>query len=434
MTGLNIKAVAELTGVPLHTLRAWERRYGIPRPDRNAGNRYRLYDDRDIADVLWIKRQVESGVSPARASAMLREGARLTVAGPVAAPAAAAANALYEAFAALDEMEARRLLDEAWNAFSPEQVIVNLIQPVMRRIGDGWERNLLSVEQEHFASNLIRQRLHAAIQAQAALTHAAPRLVAACAPEEQHDLGLLMLTLIARRQGWNVTYLGQRTPLEDLQTAGVHAGYIVLSASTVTGLASLLPLWTVTRPPAPVLFGGEIFNTVPALREHMPGAYLGDDAVTAMQNLATRAPHMSQWQPEAVRLESALELQAVRLELASETVTRFMGRPQASMDAVHETRSTMSHSALYLTDILSCALAFDAPEMMETHGVWLNSLLGSRQVPAPAMHQFVISYAGSVRRVLRRDRADITIALLERFAAAIEARTERAGTENRAAR
>lgn len=421
MTGLNIKAVAELTGVPLHTLRAWERRYGIPRPDRNAENRYRLYDDQDIADVLWLKRQVEAGVSPARASEMLRQGARFTLAQPVSAPPTAAADALYDAITMLDEAEAQRLLSEAWSAYAPEQVIVNVIQPVMRRIGDSWERNLLSVEQEHFASNLIRQRLHATIQAQATLPIAAPRLVAACAPEEQHDLGLLMLTLIARRQGWNVTYLGQRTPLEELRTAGAQCKYIVLSVSTVTGLASLLPLWTEPLPAAPILFGGEIFNAVPALREHVPGAFLGDDAVTAMQNLATRAPRVSQWQPDAAQLDTALELQAVRLELAGETVTRFMGRPQARGDAQYETRSNMLHSALYLTDILACALAFDAGEMMESHGVWLGSLLGARRVPAPAVHQFVNSYVEGVKHALPRDHAKITSALLERFAAVFEA-------------
>jgi DNA-binding transcriptional MerR regulator len=420
MTGLNIKAVAERTGVPLHTLRAWERRYGIPRPDRNAENRYRLYDDQDIADVLWMKRQVEAGVSPAQASAMLRQGARLNVAQPVAAPTMATANALFDAFVALDEVQAQRVLNEAWSAFAPEQVIVNVIQPVMRRIGDNWERNLLSVEQEHFASNLIRQRLHAMIQAQATPALTAPRLVAACAPEEQHDLGLLMLTLLAKRQGWNVTYLGQRTPLDELRSASAHAQYVVLSVSTVTGLASLLPLWTEKFSSAPILFGGEMFNAVPSLREHVPGAYLGDDAIAAVQNLATRAPQVSQWQPEVVRLNAALELQMLRLELASDAVTRFMGRPQIQADAFYETRGNMSHSALYLTDILACALAFDAPEMMETQGAWLNSLLGSRHVPTPALHQFLNAYRAAVKRAVSKESNKRAQALLTRFAATVD--------------
>ena len=424
MMGLNIKAVAELTGVSLHTLRAWERRYGIPRPDRNTENHYRLYDEQDIADVLWMKRQVESGVSPAQASLMLRQNARANlISQPAAAPTTAAADALYDAFVALDEPAAQRCFNEAWSAFSTEQVIVEIIQPTMRRVGEAWQRNLLSVEQEHFASNLIRQRLHSMIQAQATAALSAPRLVAACAPEEQHDLGLLILTLIARRQGWNVTYLGQRTPLDELRNASAHARYIVLSVSTVTGLASLLSLWTEKLPDAPILFGGDIFNLVPALREHIPGAYLGGDAVDALHNLATRAPRVSQWKPDAQALDAALELQGMKLPLVSDTVSRFLGRPQSKASVYSETRGNMSHSALYLTDIFSCALAFDAKEMVNAHGGWLYDLLSTRQIPAPALHQFMHVYGAAVKRHLSKENVQVVQALIADFAAAIETQT-----------
>lgn len=417
---LNIKAVAELTGVPLHTLRAWERRYGIPRPDRNAENRYRLYDDQDVADVMWMKRQVEAGVSPAQASAMLRQGSRTLAVQPVVTPAEASANALYEAFCALDEIAAQRILNEAWSAYAPEQVILDVIQPTMRRIGEGWQRNLLSVEQEHFASNLIRQRLHSLIQAQASTSLTAPRLVAACAPEEQHDLGLLMLTLIAKRQGWNVTYLGQRTPLDELKTASVHARYCVVSVSTVTGLASLLPLWMNELPAAPILFGGDIFSLVPGLRQHVPGAYLGSDGVDALRNLAMRQPRVSEWRPETMKLETAFELQAMRLQLASEAVTQYLGRPKTHAEAYNEMRGTMSHAALYLTDILSCAFGFDAPEMMQVHGAWLYELLTPRHVPSPALHQFLDVYRANVKRLLAREYVKPVNEMIQRFAAAVD--------------
>ena len=206
----------------------------------------------------------------------------------------------------------------------------------------------------------------------------------------------------------------------ELRTASAHAQYIVLSVSTVTGLASLLPLWTEKFSGAPLLFGGEIFHSVPSLREHVPGAYLGDDAIAAVQNLATRAPRVAEWKPDAAHLDAAVQLQALRLELASETVTRFMGRPQTQAGALHETRGNMSHSALYLTDILTCALAFDAPEMMETHSAWLSSLLGSRQVPTPALHQFLDAYRASVKHLLARENAQLAQTLLKRFAAAAD--------------
>lgn len=69
----SIKVVSERTGISTHALRAWERRYGIPKPSRDAENCYRRYSEQDIADVLWLKHQIESGITPALAAALRRE-------------------------------------------------------------------------------------------------------------------------------------------------------------------------------------------------------------------------------------------------------------------------------------------------------------------------------------------------------------------------
>lgn len=421
--GLNIKAVAERTGVPLHTLRAWERRYGVPRPNRHLENCYRLYDEQDIADVVWMKRQVEAGVSPAQASAQVRQQAggalRLTVSSTE--PLAALQTALYDAFLARDETTAQKLLNEAWSAFSPEQIVLDVLQPTMRQIGDGWQRNLLSVEQEHFASNLVRQRLHALLQAQPVPLLTAPRLVAACAPEEQHDLGLLIFTLLARRQGWNVNYLGQRTPLAELDRAAQSARFIVLSISTVTGLASLVPLWNQTLPPAPILFGGEMFQQLPSLREHLPGAYLGQDSVQALQNLATRTPRVSTWKPSRRKLNAALGLDNFRLQIASETARRFMeSAARMKTTARNELQHGMTHAALFLTDAFVSALAFDAPELINLQGAWANEFMPAHQIPLASLHHFLKLYNTIATQSLPTESAKLVNALALRLAASVE--------------
>ncbi|MGE5139041.1 MAG: MerR family transcriptional regulator, partial [Rudaea sp.] len=130
-SGLNIRAVAERTGIPLHTLRAWERRYGVPRPARVPGNKYRVYDEQDVADVLWIKRQVESGVSPARASALLQQHERsmpVSTGAPIQ-PLAVRRQGLSDSLLAYDEQAAHQILDEAFALYSPEQVALQVIQP-----------------------------------------------------------------------------------------------------------------------------------------------------------------------------------------------------------------------------------------------------------------------------------------------------------------
>src|SRR5512142_1589875 len=101
--GLTIRLVSERTGVSVHTLRAWERRYGIPKPSRDAGNRYRLYDEQDIADVLWLKHQIESGIAPALAAALRGEQRNLPTTAPEGGPRLRELrNALVTSLAASD--------------------------------------------------------------------------------------------------------------------------------------------------------------------------------------------------------------------------------------------------------------------------------------------------------------------------------------------
>ena len=92
-----------------------------------------------------------------------------------------------------------------------------MILPYLRELGDRWERGEASVAQEHFASNVIRGRLLAL--ARGWDRGGGPRAVLACAPGEQHDLGLIVFGLALRHQGWSVTYLGADTPVETLAAA-----------------------------------------------------------------------------------------------------------------------------------------------------------------------------------------------------------------------
>lgn len=421
-TGLNIKAVAERTGVSLHTLRAWERRYGIPRPQRHADNRYRLYDEQDIADVLWMKRQVEAGVSPAQASALFRQQPREVVRTGLtrAEPLVALQNALYDALARGEDVAAHQVLNEALSELAPELVVLEILQPTMRRIGAAWQRNTLSVEQEHFASNLVRQRLYALIHAQPPPALTAPRLVAACAPEEQHDLGLLMFTWLAKRRGWNVNYLGQRTPLEEMDRAGRNASFIVVSITTVTGLASLVPLWSEPILSAPLLFGGNVFYLLSRLREHMPGAYLGEDGAEAIQRLATSAPHAPEWKPARRMLNAALALQASRMKIVGATAEEYAQQAAKSERARIEIRRRMEQPALFLTDAMVSALGFDVPELMDLQGAWAKEFFPAHEISTAEVDDFLKVHEAVSAQLVPAEATMLVTELISRLRASVE--------------
>jgi methanogenic corrinoid protein MtbC1 len=124
---------------------------------------------------------------------------------------------LVAAAHAYDEAAVHAILDEALAGFSLETVLRELILPVLREIGAEWERGTLEVGQEHFASNLVRERLLALARQWG--RGGGPLAILACAPGERHDIGLIAFGLVLRSHGWRILFLGADTPLATLERA-----------------------------------------------------------------------------------------------------------------------------------------------------------------------------------------------------------------------
>lgn len=418
--GYTIKTVAERTGVSVHTLRAWERRYGVPSPNRNADNRYRLYDEQDIADVLFLKQQVESGVSPSQASLMLRQRQNRSAQAVTLEsqpPIVAVQSALLEAFVHSDETRARQILDQAFAMFAPEVVALQVIEPTMRTIGDQWMRNEMTVWQEHLASNVIQQKLFSVLQSQPTLSLMVPHLVAACAPAEEHQLGLIIVALLARRQGWRVTYLGPGTPLTDILHLSRQAkpNVIVISVTTVVGLAGLIPwLDAANRPATPLVFGGRMPNLLPSLREHLPGTFLGEDTMTAVRNLASVQVCGSCWTPSKRAWHLANALQAQRLKIAGDVVSDFMGTLSPSLQRKWDA-ANINFATLFLMDALACAVAFGVPDLMDWEYHWLEEAMPPRSVSAFLIAQHLETFKMILRKHFSGDELRLLYPLIERM-------------------
>ncbi len=419
--GLTIKLVAERTGVSEYTLRAWERRYGVPRPKRVPGNRYRVYAEQDIADVLWMKQQIEAGVAPAQASVLFRQQAAVhSLSLTKTQPVAAARSSLLDTLLQPNEFDAKRALDQVFALFPLQQVMMEIIQPVMREVGEAWLRNEISVWQEHFASNLIRQKLFAVLQAQSSAPLNSPRLVAACAPGEEHELGLLALVLMAQQRGWWVTYLGRQTPLADLTDIVEKANprVVLISLTTVVGLASLMPwLNSTVRPNVALCFGGSLVDQVPGLRGHLPGVYVGADLFTAVQGLDAVKLQTGCWKPSKRSWQAAQALFALRLTIAGEVATRFVADLPPNL-----TRSSTWHApeigyaTLYLIDAMVSALAFGAPELMLMQKTWMQGALPARNVPVLLIAEHLKLVARVMDESLTREVAELFKPLLDQLA------------------
>ncbi|WP_299026818.1 MerR family transcriptional regulator [uncultured Thermanaerothrix sp.] len=283
----NIKAVSRLVGLPSVTLRAWERRYGLPRP-RRGHQGYRLYSEYDLHLLRWLKQQVDTGISIGRAVEYwheLRSMGRDPVAeqtrfSPTAQPISPnhLARDLYAALTHFDEEAAAEVLRRASALYTIDQVLTEVVQPMLVEIGEAWHRGELPIAVEHFATQFCLQHLMSLLAASAPPRHPGI-IVAACAPGETHQIGLLMLVVMLRWRGWDVKYLGQDLKLEGMAEAlGPLKPRLLLFSATRPEIAlNLLDLPTALAAfpdPKPwVVLGGQAFEGL-RLPKTIPAVYL----------------------------------------------------------------------------------------------------------------------------------------------------------------
>lgn len=294
---LNIKAVSQATGVEAVTLRAWERRYGVPSPERSEQG-YRLYSERDIAILRWLKSRIDAGVTIGQAASMLESQS------PQAAPQATPLSVLSGEGGSLKTMSddllaaahqfdmthADQIISQAFAMFPVEDVCLHLLLPALGQVGNNWRSGDTSLAVEHFLSNLIRQHLLSIATVMPPPTREG-RVVAGCAPDDWHEMAILMLTLFLRRQGWEVIYLGQAVGLKQLEAEldSINPDLVILSASAYQSIGNLRPAAEVVAGVNEghiwFLFGGALFPYVPELIDHIPGIYAGDTLTEAMERI-----------------------------------------------------------------------------------------------------------------------------------------------------
>ncbi|OJX38138.1 MAG: hypothetical protein BGO78_08915 [Chloroflexi bacterium 44-23] len=287
-----IKAVSVQTGIRPVTLRAWERRHDLLSPHRSE-NRYRLYSERDVAILRWIKLRVDGGISISNAVSELRQMTRSGI-WPDAVPTAPSRTLtqpkatpetythwLYSALINHDEERASNIMRELHASFDLMTIFVRILSPTLIAIGEAWFRGEIRITTEHYASNFLRAKLMSLLQAYPTRRNS-PYIQLGCAPTEQHEIGSLMMAVLLRSEGYRVEYLGPDLPIEDLVD---YASYefpdlIVMTASTALSAFEMRRLKEKLDQikPAPLLaYAGGAFDSDPKIREIVPGIYLGDN-------------------------------------------------------------------------------------------------------------------------------------------------------------
>jgi MerR family transcriptional regulator, light-induced transcriptional regulator len=296
-----IKVLSERTGVRPVTLRAWERRYDLLDPDR-LDNNYRLYSERDIEVVRWITHRLDEGLSISNAVREYR-GLREEGIWPEALPSVLVpepskapqhptsyyADQLYTALTTRKEKEAKQIIDTVQSMFDIQTIFLEIFFPCLVEIGEAWFRGEIRIATEHYASAFIRGFLMNLLQA-FPIYSTAPTILIGCPSDEFHEIAPLMLSVLLRREGYQVEFLGADLPVEDLifYAEDISPDMVILSASFGETARSLYKMqYKLDKLPGKPKFGygGRYYNENPDIRKEMDGIFLGQSLDEAIQNV-----------------------------------------------------------------------------------------------------------------------------------------------------
>jgi len=408
----NIKAVVTQTGLNPATVRAWERRYGLPSPERTSSG-HRQYSQRDIDTLKWLIARQEEGVSISHAVDLWQsyfdrgEDPLLSTAAVFKEPKPEVARAfegsqidhLRQAWIssclAFDRETAEQVLATAFAQFKPETVCVELLQKGLAEVGNQWYQGEVSVQQEHFTSALSIRRLEMLIAASPPPTRP-ERIIVATAPGDHHSFSVLLLTFLLRQRGWDVIYLGADVPADELSSTIEHArpDLIIVSAQLLQTAASLNDIALVAQSHGVSLaYGGLIFNRKPGLRRLISGHFLGEsleDAIRRIPQFLMQRPPDVQTGEQAETYQRLLtQFRERRALIESHVWGTFVAanKPTTHLSAINNDVAQTIEAALKLGDLA----------VLNGDISWIEDLLVGYHLPKNLIVDYVWAYYQAVR-------------------------------------
>lgn len=259
-------AVARRTGLSAHVIRIWEKRYGAIKPSRAPNNR-RLYSEEEITRLSLLRDVTRAGHSiGAVANLPLNKLRKLAKAAAVEISPSSPSplNFLEECISAIRRLDGPALdvtLKRASVELGTQGMLVKLVAPLTKTIGDLWCNGSITIAQEHLASDVLRGLLSSVVTAFAESDHT-PLLVVATPAGQLHELGALLVRAAAVSMGWRVAYMGPSLPAAEIAGAVRQTQARALALSIVyppddPGLdPELKRLRELLPPDFPILVGG----------------------------------------------------------------------------------------------------------------------------------------------------------------------------------
>jgi len=292
-----IHAVADLTGVPEATLRAWERRYAVPTPVRTPSG-YRLYSHQDVELVKRMRELCATGMAPVDAAKVVGEPEKVaTEVEPLGDPYAAMARRIAEATRRMDPAALEAELRLAMALGDAATIVERAFCPALVEIGRDWERGVISTGHEHLAAELLSTATRDLLRL---ISPARPlgHVLLACFADEEHVLPLYAAAFRFVEWGYRPHVLGARTPPAGLSAAArelepAFVGLSVTIAPPAARAAELIRDYaTLLRPISWGVGGAAALELEPVVQAHGGHVLRGtaEEQREMLGHLLTRSP------------------------------------------------------------------------------------------------------------------------------------------------
>lgn len=262
----SIKAVSQATGLTVETLRAWERRYRVVSPRRDDLGR-RLYGPDDVLRLRRLREATERGHPIGRLVQMDETGLIGLLHEPSAAPSPVTAPSAFverilDAVERYSSSTCEQTLTLAISLLSPARLVDEVLEPLLREVGERWHAGRFTIAQERMVSGSVRKHVGLIVETFDRSARGQP-IVFATLPGERHELGLLMTAMICASHGYKIHYLGADLPPEEIARyaievdAALVAISVVLFESVATLAAHLQVIRQQLGKDVPIWIGGQ---------------------------------------------------------------------------------------------------------------------------------------------------------------------------------
>ena len=275
------------SGISKLLLHAWERRYGIEPAERSPTGR-RFYTREQVERLRLLKTCTDGGhrisaLAPLSNEALQRLESALT--------ARQALSEIIDAVQSLDSDRLQALLQARAEAEAPEHFIRATALPLMGEVGSMWAAGAASIAAEHMATEHIKRILGGLFDRCPTPSPDAPRLIATTPEKEDHDIGALVATLLARLKGWNALFLGANMPAAEIADAAHRREVCCVCLSALAGRRAALQrhlqaLRSALSPGIDIWIGGAAYGNLPPI----PGVSFMSNMDVFVDALTAAAP------------------------------------------------------------------------------------------------------------------------------------------------